>query len=223
MCILPSGALGLEQDLSGHRPRSAWACVTIRLHGGGAREDVRRSAQPLFAGCDPGWCFGGLPVRRAFARNSALREAATGVRGRPGQPRPYVRPAARHLPLAIMGVRMRVRRQAVWRARGTRLSSAFAQNCSTCSPSHHAVQRLPPDRAGSRPPPTRRARASRRCRSRRDAAPRAVDLVARHHRPGDARHLVGQGHRHLPNRTPLQQPSHPRPRGAVPLPGAVHH
>jgi hypothetical protein len=90
MCILPSGALGLEQDLSGHRPRSAWACVTVRLHGGRAREDVRRSAQPLFAGCDPGWCFRGLPVRRAFTRNSALREAATGVRGRSGQPRPHM-------------------------------------------------------------------------------------------------------------------------------------
>ncbi len=147
MCILPCGALGLEQDLSGHRPRSAWACVTVRLHGGpfastadrspprrtvrlhggGAREDVRRSAQPLFAGCDPGRCFRGLPVRRAFTRNSALREAATGVRGRSGQPRPYVRPAARHLPLAIMGVRLRVRRQAVWRARGTRLSSALPE------------------------------------------------------------------------------------------------
>ena len=125
MCILPSGALGLEQDLSGHRPRSAWACVTVRLHGGRAREDVRRSAQPLFAGCDPGWCFRGLPVRRAFTRNSALREAATGVRGRSGQPRPCVRPAARHLPLATMGVRLRVRRQAVWRARGARLPSAL--------------------------------------------------------------------------------------------------
>ena len=39
----------------------------------------------------------------------------------------YVRPAARHLPLATMGVRMRVRRQAVWRARGTRLSSALPE------------------------------------------------------------------------------------------------
>ena len=92
------------------------------------------------------------------------------------------------------------------------------------SPSHHAVQRSPPDRAGSRPPPAMRARASRRCfRSRRDAALRPVDLVARHQRPGDARHLVRQRHRHQPDRTPLQQPPHPRPGGTAPLPGAVHH
>src|SRR5271170_6290460 len=40
---------------------------------------------------------------------------------RSGQLRPYVRPVARHLPLAIMGVRMRVRHQSVGRAQGTRL------------------------------------------------------------------------------------------------------
>jgi hypothetical protein len=38
-----------------------------------------------------------------------------------GQLRPYVRPVARHLPLAIMGVRMRVRHQSVGRAQCTRL------------------------------------------------------------------------------------------------------
>jgi hypothetical protein len=48
----------------------------------------------------------------------------TGVREGAGQLRPYVRPAARHLPLAIMGVRVRVRRQSVRSARGTRLSAA---------------------------------------------------------------------------------------------------
>ena len=40
---------------------------------------------------------------------------------RSGQLRPYVRPIARHVPLAIMGVRMRVRHQSVGRAQGTRL------------------------------------------------------------------------------------------------------
>jgi len=49
----------------------------------------------------------------------------TGVRGRSGQSHPYVRPAVRRLPLAIMDVRMRVRRLSVWRARGTRLSTAL--------------------------------------------------------------------------------------------------
>src|SRR3984957_9664627 len=40
---------------------------------------------------------------------------------RSGQLRPYVRPVARHLPLAIMSVRMRVRHQSVGRAEGARL------------------------------------------------------------------------------------------------------
>jgi hypothetical protein len=37
MCILPSGALGFERDFSWHRPRSAWACVNVRRHSGGAK------------------------------------------------------------------------------------------------------------------------------------------------------------------------------------------
>jgi hypothetical protein len=40
---------------------------------------------------------------------------------RSGQLRPYVRPVTRRSPLAIMGVRVRVRHQSVWRDRGTRL------------------------------------------------------------------------------------------------------
>jgi hypothetical protein len=46
-------------------------------------------------------------------------EALSDVGERSGQVRPYVRPVARHLPLAIMGVRMRVRHQSFGRARGT--------------------------------------------------------------------------------------------------------
>jgi hypothetical protein len=38
---------------------------------------------------------------------------------RSGQLRPYVRPVTRHLPLAIIGVRVCVRHQSVWRAQGT--------------------------------------------------------------------------------------------------------
>ena len=46
-------------------------------------------------------------------------EALSDVGERSGQVRPYVRPVARYLPLAIMGVRMRVRHQSFGRARGT--------------------------------------------------------------------------------------------------------
>ena len=52
---------------------------------------------------------------------SSVCEAPISVRERSGQLRPYVRPVTRHSPLAIMGVRVRVRHQSVWRARGTRL------------------------------------------------------------------------------------------------------
>jgi len=48
-------------------------------------------------------------------------EALIGAGERSSQLRPYVRPVTRHWPLAIMGVRVRVRHQSVWRARGTRL------------------------------------------------------------------------------------------------------
>src|ERR1019366_7203883 len=50
-----------------------------------------------------------------------LHEPLIDVGEKSGQLRPYVRPVARHLPLAIMGVRMRVRHQSVGRARGTTL------------------------------------------------------------------------------------------------------
>jgi hypothetical protein len=48
-------------------------------------------------------------------------EAPISMGQRSGQLRPYVRPVTRHSPLAIMGVRVRVRHQSVWRAQGTRL------------------------------------------------------------------------------------------------------
>jgi hypothetical protein len=62
--------------------------------------------------------------------SSILREACTEVRRRSGQPRPYVRPTVQHLPLAIMGVRMRVRRQSDLRARGTSQSTALPKTAS---------------------------------------------------------------------------------------------
>jgi len=44
-----------------------------------------------------------------------------------GQLRPYVRPVARRMPLAIMGVRLRVRHQSAGRARGTTLRSVLPE------------------------------------------------------------------------------------------------
>ena len=75
------------------------------------------------------------------------------VAERSGQLRPYVRPVARHLPLAIMGVRMRVRHQSVGRAQGTRLLPVLPELFLTTA-SHHAVQRFLPDQPGLRPAPT---------------------------------------------------------------------
>ena len=55
----------------------------------------------------------------------------SGVGEGAGQLRPYVRPVARRLPLAIMGMRVRVRRQSVGRARGTRLLTASPKTAFT--------------------------------------------------------------------------------------------
>src|ERR687893_2824804 len=77
------------------------------------------------------------PIGSAWHRaaTARLREAPR-VRGivgtaapisvgeRSGQLRPYVRPVARRSPLAIMGVRVRARRQSGSRARGTTPSTA---------------------------------------------------------------------------------------------------
>src|SRR5271168_3507582 len=60
------------------------------------------------------------PNRRRYRNNLAFgHEPLIDVGERSGQLRPYVRPVARRLPLAIMGVRMRVRHQSSRRARGT--------------------------------------------------------------------------------------------------------
>src|SRR3712207_1140847 len=60
-------------------------------------------------------------------RGIAGTAAPIGVGGRSGQPRPYVRPVARRSPLAIMGVRTRVRRQSGSRAPGTPPSTALPE------------------------------------------------------------------------------------------------
>ena len=100
----------------------------------------------------------------------------------------------------------------------------YCLDCLDHSLSHHAGQRLLPEPSGLRPPPTSRAGAS--CyggRSRWRTPLRLVGLAARHHRPGDARHLVRQRHRRQPHRTPLQHAPQPRPGRAVPLSRPVHH
>jgi hypothetical protein len=57
-----------------------------------------------------------------------------------GQLRPYVRPVMRDLPLAIMGVRLRVRHQSVGRAQGTFLLSVLPKlYVLDYRLSHHAV------------------------------------------------------------------------------------
>jgi hypothetical protein len=58
--------------------------------------------------------------------NSTPLKSVTGTRGRSGQLRPYVRPTSQNLLLAIMGVRVRVRRQSEERARGTQPLNGIA-------------------------------------------------------------------------------------------------
>ena len=72
---------------------------------------------------------------------------------RSGQLRPYVRPVARRVPLAIMGVRVRVRHQSVWRARGSRLLAVLPDFDCKVFPIT-LFQRFLPDQSGLRPPPT---------------------------------------------------------------------
>jgi hypothetical protein len=58
-------------------------------------------------------------------------EAVIGVGGRSGQLRPYARPVARRLPLAIMGARARVRRQSMAACSGHSAPCGVARNCLT--------------------------------------------------------------------------------------------
>jgi hypothetical protein len=103
-------------------------------------------------------------------------------------------------------------------------SCRYRLGCLDHSLSHHAAQRLLPDQPGSRPTSTSRAGASRHgSRSRWRTPLRLVDLAARHHRPGDTRHLVRKRHRRQPHRAPLQHPAQPRPGRTVPLSRSEHH
>jgi hypothetical protein len=143
---------------------------------------------------------------------------------RTGQLRPYVRPVMRHLPLAIMGVRLRVRHQSQWRAQGTFIIPVLPKlYVLDYRLSHHAVQRfLPVSRAyAPRPPSTKLSRHSFRCSY--DAPLCMVDLVARHQRPCDARYLVRQSDGHQPERPALEQMVGPNPSGTLPLPCPKGH
>lgn len=146
------------------------------------------------------------------------------VAERTGQLRPYVRPVTRLLPLAIMGVRMRVRHQSVGRAQGTRLLTVLPElYLTTVFPiTWFSVScRISP--AFARRPPLGARTSNRRCCCGRCTSLRPVDLFVRHQRPDDARHLVGQSDRDQSDRTTLQDLSGPCPEGAIPLRGSVHH
>jgi hypothetical protein len=116
-----------------------------------------------------------------------------------GQLRPYVRPIARQVPPATMGVRLRVRHQSSRRARSTCffpvlpepkfLTTAFPITLFSASwrISRACARRLPSGAGTSR-------------RSGRGTSLCVVDLVARHHRPCDSRHLIRQSHGHQPDR-----------------------
>ena len=142
---------------------------------------------------------------------------------RSGQLRPYVRPATRHSPLAIMGVRVRVRHQSVWRARGTRLLTVLPE-FRLQGLSHHAVKascRI--SRVCTRRLPSDGEASWRSVRRGRDTTLRAVDLFARHHRPGDARHLVRQCYGHQPDGATPEDGPEPGADRAVPSICPVDH
>ena len=107
---------------------------------------------------------------------------------------------------------------------GARDCYRYRLGCLDHNLSHHAVQRLPPEPPGSRPTSTSRAGPSRHGSRNRWRTPlRLVDLAARHHRPGDTRHLLRKRHRRQPHRAPLQHPAQPRSGRTVPLSRPEHH
>src|SRR6201999_1905167 len=77
-----------------------------------------------------------------------LRKPLIDVGERSGQLRPYVRPIARRSPLAIMGVRLRVRHQSVWRARGTRLLTVLPELLNRPQPFPSRCSALPAGSVG---------------------------------------------------------------------------
>jgi hypothetical protein len=99
-------------------------------------------------------CWMGVRSAQTVSRSHEVRGGRPlSVGERSGQLRPYVRPVARRVPLAIMGVRVCVRHQSVWRARGTRLLTVSPDFDCKVFPIT-LFQRFLPDQSGLRPPPT---------------------------------------------------------------------
>jgi hypothetical protein len=99
-------------------------------------------------------CLMGVRSAETLSRSHDVRrQGPLSVGERSGQLRPYVRPVARRVPLAIMGVRVRVRHQSVWRARGTRLLTVLPDFDCKVFPIT-LFERFLPDQSGLRPPPT---------------------------------------------------------------------
>ena len=147
-----------------------------------------------------------------------LREALSDVGERSGQLRPYVRPVARHMPLAIMGVRMRVRHQSSRRARGTVAFTVLPELfLTTVFPITRFSASCRISRAYALSPPSCVRTSRHRFRCGRNMSFRPVALFTRHQRPCDARHLVRQCHRHQPERAALQESFRPDSCRAVPL------
>ncbi len=112
----------------------------------------------LWTQCHQAWraatrCFGGAEACGGRITWRSMMNRLIGVGERSGRSRPYVRPVARCLPLAMMGVRSRVRHQSGGRARGTNFCTVSPELFRSQS-FPHAGRRLPPDRSGSRPTPT---------------------------------------------------------------------
>src|SRR5215217_3599031 len=81
--------------------------------------------------------------------------------------------------------------------------------------------RISRSRTPVRPRPPCAGTSRRGSRGDRGTSLRPVDLLARHQRPSDARHLVRERHGHQPDGTPLQDPPGPSPGGTVPVLGPV--
>jgi hypothetical protein len=127
-----------------------------------------------------------------YRNNSAfLDEPLIDVGERSGQLRPYVRPVVRHLPLAIMGVRMRVRHQSVGRAQGTRLLPVLPELfLTTVFPITLFSVSCRIIRAYARSPPSCVRTSRHRFRCGRNTSFRPVALFARHQFGGAPRARV---------------------------------
>jgi hypothetical protein len=135
-----------------------------------------------------------------------------------GQMRPYGRPTSLLERAAIMGVRLRVRHQSVQRAQGAHEIFRYCLKLplTTAFPSRSFRAFLP-----EQPTAARGNVSHRSFPYGTNTSLRVVDLVARHQRPSDARHLVRQRHRHQPDRSALKDTSGPTASCAVPLRGAM--